>query len=258
MPETPVDPRREILHMEEDRLAAGSWSDSLNELATQSGQLRLMLRQGRTAEARSLLQSQSAPAQAALVALDENPEEILSLTAMDKTGKPAYLPAIVDLLPSETLAQLIAPQQSKFIRFNAEVLRAMSPTAFARTVQDTLEPVDQQALRTRITWEWLQAVAALDDCNKMAQLLRQADWEVVEDTLLERLEEVDLDQRVPGTGPWGVSRRQALARGFTGLKPGDWVGDPEMGHMLNVLYQAAPDLVGDIMIRAGRRLDWMG
>ena len=156
------------------------------------------------------------------------------------------------------MAQLVAPQQAKFVRFNPEVLRAMSPAVFARTVHDTLEPVDQQALRTRITWEWLQAVAALGDPDKTAQLVAQANWEVLEDALLERLDEVDLDQRVPGSGPWGVSRRQALAHGFTGLKPGDWVGDAEIGRMLNVLYQAAPELVADIMSRAGQRLDWMG
>ena len=70
-----------------------------------------MLREGRADEAHALLKAQAVEEQAALVAIDENPEEVLSLTGMNAQGRPGYLPAVVDKLPSEIIAEFGRPRR---------------------------------------------------------------------------------------------------------------------------------------------------
>ena len=247
------------LQVEDDQIVVGTWSADLMELATVSGDLRSMIRAGKSEEAQALVQSRSVEEQAALVALDENPEEILSLTGMDEQGRPGYKPAVVDKLPTELLTGLIASRDLKFSRYNAEVLKVMSPKVFVRALNDTLEPVHQADLRVSITWDWLQAVAAVGDPIKRAELLVEADWDVIEDAIVHGLEKIDPGRAVPGAaaGGFGVSRLQAMSEGFTGLKPSEIVGDNEIGRMLNVLGDAAPEIVGELMMRAARRVEWM-
>ena len=50
-------------------------------------------------------------AQAVLVTLDEDPEQMLSLTAMGEDGRPAYRAAVVSLLPTETIASTLSTGQ---------------------------------------------------------------------------------------------------------------------------------------------------
>ena len=110
----------------------GEWSGDLEELIAKNVELRQMMREGRADEARALLKKQAVEEQAALVAIDENPEEVLSLTGMDARGRPGYLPAVVDKLPSEVIAELVAPGEYKLARFNTALLQTMSAESFAR------------------------------------------------------------------------------------------------------------------------------
>ena len=81
----------DALQVQGDRVVLGEWSGDLEELIAKNVELRQMLREGRTAEARALIRTQAVEEQAALVAIDENPEEVLSLTGMDAKGRPGYL-----------------------------------------------------------------------------------------------------------------------------------------------------------------------
>jgi hypothetical protein len=242
------------LHVQEDKVVAGPWSKDVMALAAQSGRLRAMLRAGQQEKARDLLQVLSVEEQAALVAFDENPEEVLSLTGMDESGRPAYRPDVVDLLPTEILTELLVPRAAALGRFNEEVLRAMSPETFARAMSDTLEPVDQQELRTRISWEWLEAVAALDNPVQAAALLRQADPELLQEAVFDRLDELDLGA-VAGlpTSVASVSRFQVFDEGLSGGRPGEYVEDPETAAVLDALYEAAPEVLTQMVRRAARR-----
>jgi len=133
----------------------------------------------------------------------------------------------------------------------------MSPKVFVRALNDTLELVDQSDLRISITWDWLQAVAAIGDPVKQAELLLEADWNVIEDAIVDGLEKIEPARTVKSVGGFGVSRLQAISNGFTGLKRSAIVGDNEIGRMLNVLADAAPDVVAELMMRAARRVEWM-
>ena len=161
----------DALQMQGGRVVLGEWSGDLEELIAKNVALRQMLREGRADEAHALLRAQAVEEQAALVAIDENPEEVLSLTGMDAKGRPGYLPAVVDKLPSEIIAELVAPSEYKLARFNTALLQAMSAESFARAVEDTLDPIYYHGNRTKVSWEWLEAVAALDDHSKRAALL---------------------------------------------------------------------------------------
>ena len=187
------------------------------------------------------------------MALDENPEEVLSLTGMDEKGRPGYKPAVVDVLPTEILTNLIAPRSSRFVRFNVEIMRAMSPGAFERIVHETLDPVYNPELRTRVSWEWLQAVAALQDHHKTAELLRKVDATLLEDAIMDRLDQMDLGAVVAGTAVASVSRVQVFLEGLTGGRPGDYIDDPETAEVLDALYEAAPELLSEIVRGAVKR-----
>ena len=113
----------DALQVQGDRVVLGEWSGDLEELIAKNVTLRQMLRKGRADEARALLKAQAVEEQAALVAIDENPEEVLSLTGMDAQGRPGYLPAVVDKLPSEIIAELVAPGEYKLARFNTALLQ---------------------------------------------------------------------------------------------------------------------------------------
>ena len=254
MTRRPDSAQAEVLQVQEDRMVVGEWSGDLMELAARSADLRGMLRSGRRHEARALVQTRSAAEQAALVALDENPEEVLALTGMDENGKPGYKSAVVEVLPTEVLTDLIVPRSARHGRFNAEVIQAMSPGAFARTVEDTLDPVYHQELRTRVSWEWLEAVAALQDHHQAAELLRQVDPEALDEAIMDRLDQLDLGAIAgPPTDVAAVTRVQVFLEGLSGGRPGDYIDDPETAEVLDALYEAAPDVLSEMVRRAVKR-----
>ena len=61
----------DALQVQGDRVVLGEWSGDLEELIAKNVELRQMLREGRTAEARALIRTQAVEEQAALVAIDE-------------------------------------------------------------------------------------------------------------------------------------------------------------------------------------------
>ena len=160
---TDTEPEEQALTVHEDRIVVGQWSAEIGAVIAANSHLRRLLREGRTAAARSLIQSRCAEEQAALIAVDTNPEELLSLTGMNEDGRPGYLPAVVNRLPSVVLTELLVPRNAKLVRFNTEVLAKMSSSTFRRTVEDTLDPIYYHDNRSAVSWEWLEIVAALPE-----------------------------------------------------------------------------------------------
>lgn len=234
-----------------DRVAVGDWSAGLDVLIETSAQLRGLLREGRHAEARHLLTHRCAEEQAALVAVDERPEELLSLTGMDDRGRPGYLPAVVDRLPSETIAELVAPADARLLRFNTTLLRSMSPSTLVRAVDETLDPVQFHADRSRVSWEWLEAVASLGEANRIADLLGRVDESILEEAFQERIEHFDMHALVGANGVT-VSAFRLLAESASGqgLPP---IDDPATRGIAHALFDAAPDLIKRVLRGAWER-----
>ena len=252
---TPASTDAEVLHVEADRVVVGQWSGKIADLAGTSGTLRGLLRQGEHQHARALLCSRSTAEQAALVAMDENPEELLALTGMDERGRPAYRTEVVAVLPEEVLTELVAPRNARLARFNVELIKTMPPETFARSVAHTIAPILHHDLRSRVSWEWLEAVAAIQDHDKAAELLRGVDEELLVEAIMDRLDAMDLGA-VGGASPAKmvfVSRAQVFLSGFTGVRPGDYIDDTDTSDVLDALYEAAPDLLSDLVQRAVKR-----
>ena len=201
-----------------------------------------LLRSGKAAEARALVRKMPVEAQAALVALDEDPEQVLSLTETDDQGAPAYSPRVVEHLPTEVLAEMIARKPDEG-EYNTKLIRAMSPGTFKRTVEGTLDPVDDPRLRTRVSWEWLKAAAELEDFDRRAALLRSVDPAVLEDALSDRLEQLDL-HGIVSVGEYSIYRFALFSDlGAVGQRPSAFIEDAQTGAVLDALYEAAPELL---------------
>ena len=242
----------DALQVQGDRVVLGEWSGDLEELIAKNVALRQMLREGRADEARELLKKQAVEEQAALVAIDENPEEVLSLTGMDAKGRPGYLPAVVDKLPSEIIAELVAPGEYKLARFNTALLQTMSAESFARAVEDTLDPVYYHGNRTKVSWEWLEAVAALDDHSKRAALLYKVDQSLLEDAFLDKVDSIDMHAEIDAGRYGTVSAYRLLSEsGQAVMLPP--INDLEIREVIYALHQAAPELLAKVMRAAWER-----
>ena len=242
----------DALQVQGDRVVLGEWSGDLEELIAKNVELRQMLREGRADEARALLKKQAVEEQAALVAIDENPEEVLSLTGMDARGRPGYLPAVVDKLPSEIIAELVAPGEYKLARFNTALLQTMSAESFARAVEDTLDPIYYHGNRTKVSWEWLEAVAALDDHSKRAALLYKVDQSLLEDAFLDKVDSIDMHAEIDAGRYGTVSAYRLLSEsGQAVMLPP--INDPEIREVIYALHQAAPELLAKVMRAAWER-----
>ena len=247
----------EEVRVEGSIVRSGDWSKSLGELADDSRRLHQLLAGERVDEARALLRSRSAEEQAALVAIDADPEQVLALTASDGRGLPAYSREVVDRLPSELLARLAAPD-ARHSRYNPTILRAMSPRVFERTVRDVLDPIDNPDLRTSVAWEWLEAVAALGDPSQAAALLRAVDPAALEEAVMDRLTHLDLGRTTGHTEVAAVSLFQTMSEGFAWTRPSDYVADAATAEVLDALWEAAPDLLASTVVNATRRLHGTG
>lgn len=242
----------DALQVQGNRVVLGEWSGDLEELIAKNVELRQMLREGRADEARALLKAQAVEEQAALVAIDENPEEVLSLTGMDAQGRPGYLPAVVDKLPSEIIAELVAPGEYKLARFNTALLQTMSAESFARAVEDTLDPVYYHGNRTKVSWEWLEAVAALDDHSKRAALLYKVDQSLLEDAFLDKVDSIDMHAEIDAGRYGTVSAYRLLSEsGQAVMLPP--ISDPEIREVIYALHQAAPELLSKVLRAAWER-----
>jgi hypothetical protein len=253
----PVEEETEVapIQVHDNRLVAGAWSGGFMEVATQNGHLRRLLQEGKKDEARALVQSLPKEAQAALVWLDENPEEALSITGMDASGKPNYSVEVVSLLPTEMLAGLVAydPEEK---RFNTHLIQAMTPGTFRRTVDETLEPMDNAEARASVTWEWLEALAELNDVNKRCQLLRSVDAELLEEALIIQVKQFDMTRTMGSAETGGDDYDVPLCRLFSedsavGIVPSMLCEDPAVGRVLDALFDA-----DDALMRAMSRGAW--
>lgn len=235
------------VRISEDRVVVGEWSNELIELVETSAHIRQLLRAGNHVEARALMRSRRAEEQGALVVVDENPEEALSLTAMDERGRPGYLPAVVDHLPTETLSQLLAPSDARHMRFNTEILRVMSPDTFCRAVDETLDPIAFHARRSRVSWEWLEAVISLNDVDRIAEPLYRADESALEDAFLERIEHFDMHAVVCGISAFRLVSETSAG---TMLPP---IDDAETRQVTEAIHRAVPELLNKILRAAWER-----
>jgi hypothetical protein len=230
-PESPAEIR-------EDRVIVGTWSGSLTEVSREAARLRAFLAEGRSAEAREAMSGRSAEEKTALVLASlDGREELLSLTGQD--GR-SYSPAVVDRLPTETLVGLLAVG-SDYLRFNVALLHAISPERFGRAVHDTLDPVDHPETRQKVAWEWLEAAAAVEDPARRARLLESMDTDLVEDALFSVVDRLDLGAVV---GIHLPTRRFRLFSdlGIGGAPPSSYIDDPDIGLVIDALWEAAPDL----------------
>lgn len=248
----------EALQVQGDRVVLGNWSGDLEELIAKNAELREMLREGRNGDARALMQTQAVEEQAALVMMDEDPEQVLSLTGMDERGRPGYLPAVVNKLPSETIASLVAPDDYKMVRFNTEMLQTMSAATFERTVDETLDPVNYHGNRTKVSWEWLEAVSTLPDHNKRAELLFKVDQSMLEDALLDKVDMIDMHATVGGMDDVGSISAFSLfsESGQAVMLPP--INDPEVREIIGSLHQAAPELLAKVIRAAWERAEELG
>ncbi|MDP6042393.1 MAG: TraR/DksA C4-type zinc finger protein, partial [Candidatus Latescibacteria bacterium] len=247
------------IEVQEDRLVTGSWSAGFMELATQSSQMRDLLREGKKEDARALVQTMPIEAQAALVVLDEDPEEALSITGMDEDGKPGYSTDVVAHLPTEMLTGLIAydPERQGF---NTHLIRAMAPGTFRRTVEETLDPMDNAEARSKVSFEWLRALAEMEDANKCAELLRSVDPDLLEEALIPhvknmRMNDVAASVEIDGDTYTIPRHRFFSEEGAVGIRPSMMVEDAIVGRVLDALYEADADLMRYIIRGAWERVD---
>ena len=243
---------RDSVEVRGNLVVAGDWSGNLMDLVGREREVRRLLETGEAEQARTLVQALPVEEQAALVAISEASEEVLSMTGADSAGVPGYSPGVVELLPAETLGNLISidPDERKF---NTELIRAMSPGVLQSTMAETLDRVDNPGLRARVSWEWLQALATLRDFDRRTELLRAVDPSLLEDALLHRLEHLNLND-VVGFGGFPVYRfRLFSAEGLGGTRPSAFIDDPETGIVLDALYEADPYLLSVIIRGAWER-----
>ena len=213
-----------------------------------SARLRGLLGDGRLSQAREMLRSLSREELVAVVAVDADPEEILSLTAMDEEGRPGYLAEVVDRLPSSLLTELLVPRDAKWGRFNTGLLAAMSEETFRRTVADTLDPVYFHGHRGAVSWEWLEIVAALPDVDRIASLLESVDEEVLEDALLPHVDRFAMNEAVYP----GVSAFRTVSESGGGLVLPE-IDDPQKEEVIHALHAAAPGLLARAIRNAWER-----
>ena len=245
----PEEPDVTPLEIQDDRLVTGAWSAGFLELTAQSSQVRDLLRAGKKADAAALVRALSVEAQAALVVLDEDPEEVLSMTAVDERGKPRYSTAVVARLPTEMLTGLI-DYDPEHRGFNTHLIRAMTPGTFRRAVADTLDPMDNAEARSKVSFEWLRALADLRDVNKRAELLQSVDPELLEEALIPHVEKMGMNDIVAS-----LSRHRFFSDdAVMGERPSSFIEDPVVGRVFDALYEADADLMRYIIRGAWERM----
>jgi len=247
------------IEVQEDRLVTGKWSAGFMELTTQSSRVRDLLREGKKEDARALVQTMPVEVQAALVVLDEDPEEALSITGMDEDGNPGYSTDVVAHLPTEMLTGLIAydPERQGY---NTHLIRAMTPGTFKRTVEETLDPIDNAEARSKVSFEWLRALAAMEDANKCAELLRSVDPSLLEEALIPHMKDMRMNDQAASVEIEGMHftiprHRFFSEEGAVGIRPSMVLEDAVVGRVLDALYEADADLMRYVIRGAWERVD---
>ncbi|MDA0748683.1 MAG: TraR/DksA C4-type zinc finger protein [bacterium] len=247
--------------MDGANVVVGSWSGNLMDVVARGSELRALVLRGDRSRARALVQALPVEEQAALVALDEDPEQMLSLAGMGDENRPAYSTPVMDLLPSELLSSLISidPEEEKF---NTELIRAMSPGTLGRLMAEILEPIDNVKLRAQVSWEWLRALAELNDADRLAELLTGVDPALLEEAVLDHLENLELQSTAleieMEEGEFEVEQFRLFSQeASVGVRLGETIKDPETRRVINALFEAAPELMRYI-VRAAWELSGGG
>lgn len=236
----------------DDRVVVGAWSGSLTEMAQEATRLWALLTEGRAEEARHEMERRPVEEKTALVLASppESREALLSLTGPDGKG---YSPTVVNWLPTEILADLLVVD-SDYLKYNVEILRAMSAERFSRAVADTMEPVYHWEHRQKVSWEWLEAVTALDDVDHQARLMASVDPALIEDALFGIVNLLGLDEVIGGIDGFPIKRYSIFSEsGMGGPPPSAYIEDPKIGTVLDTLQQAAPDLFKEAIRGAWER-----
>lgn len=245
-----TEPREEVAPVEVDGglVRKGSWTTNLMTLSGTSGEIESLVDGGKSREASAVVRAMPLEAQAAIVALNRDPEQVLSLTAMDDAGRPGYSGEVVSLLPTETIADMVVVSRDEKA-YNTALMKAMSPSTFRRAVEETLDPIDDQRLRGKVSWEWMEAVASIDDPNRSAEMLRACDLELLEDALVDRMKGRDLNKVAAGVSVFRFFSGDAAGA----IQPSRFVGGGNFGRVLDALYDAAPDLIRSVIRHAWER-----
>ena len=249
---TPASAEPGSVEVKGNLVISGNWSGNLMDLIGRESEFRQLLASGDVKRVRSLMQALPVQEQAALVAMSDAPEEMLSMTGADRSGVPGYSHRVVELLPAEILGNLVSVNPDEW-KFNTELIRAMSPGVLRRTMAETLDSVDNPALRARVSWEWLKALATLKEFNRRAALLRAVDPSLLEDALLDRMDDLNLNEIVGPPGFQVYRFRLFSAEGLGGTRPSAFIDDPETGIVLDALYEAAPTLLSRVIRGAWER-----
>ena len=256
-----VEPQEQV-EMDGTQVLVGKWTANFMDVVARGNEVRGLIAQGEIRKARLLIQALPAEEQAAMVVMDEDPEDALSITGMDEEGNPGYSGAVAAHLPTELLAGMIAidPEED---RYNTDLMRAMGPATFKRTVEETLDLLDNAEMRSDVAWEWLRALAEVKNASKRAELLSGVDASVLEEALLTRMGHLKMNEtadyaEVDGMVV-GFSRfRLFSGSGTAGLRLSSLVDDPEVGHVLDALYEADVALMSNLVCGAWeRQLDQM-
>lgn len=233
-------------------VVVGLWSRPLPEVELMVARFGALLSEGKAEEVQRELDRLSVEEKTALV-LVSRPETRETLLSLASRGAAGYSPAVVNRLPSEVLADLLAVD-SEYLKFNVEILRAMSPARFGRVVQDTMEPVYYWEHRQKLSWEWLEAVAALDDVDHRGHLLGSVDPALIEEALSGSIDRFGLNDVVGGIDEFPVKRYQQLSEsGLGGPPPSAYLEDEAVGTVLDALWEAAPELFKEVLRGAWER-----
>ena len=223
------------------KVVVGSWSKDLRVVHQEAKGIRDLLSTGRASEAHKEMQLRSTEEQTALVLVGgEAREELLSITGQEGGS---YSPGVVNALSTEIVIDLLVVE-SEYMKYNAELLRAMSPGRFSEIVADTLEPIDNPETRQNVAWEWLEATAEVEDVPHRVRLLEAVEVDLLRDALIGIVGQLDLEGEVsPFPGAPKVTRFKLFSESaLGGPPPGLYIEDPNIGSVLNYLFEASPEL----------------
>jgi hypothetical protein len=127
-------------------------------------------------------------------------------------------------------------------------------------VEETLDPMDNAEARSKVSFEWLRALAEMEDANKCAELLRSVDPDLLEEALIPhvknmRMNDVAASVEIDGDTYTIPRHRFFSEEGAVGIRPSMMVEDAIVGRVLDALYEADADLMRYIIRGAWERVD---
>ena len=120
------------------------------------------------------------------------------------------------------------------------------------------DPILKQDDDSQETREWLEALAALNNANKRAELLRSVEPEVLEEALINRVQSFQLNKVVSWVEVDGEMFGIDMFRLFSedsavGIVPSQFIEDPVCGRVMDALYEAEAALMCRVIRGAWER-----